>query len=391
MLRRTIDCFDLRQHIQETLICGDLASPPLANFPLTHQSLGRGKCEVAEDSDTNVDTVRDGPNTSRAFSSLKSRISMRHIRLLHALAQHTSLRKAAEAMHLTQPAVTKTLHEIEMLVGTPLFVRSSQGLLPNDFGDMAIRYANLIQTDLDKLNDELGSLRSGGMGTVTLGSMSSQMESLIAPTIVNLSRDSPSIHITVFEETSDHLIEALERGEIDVAVARVPQGWSRKNLILEETRDEFIQIACGTEHPARHRETIDLADLTNFTWIAQPRPAPLRDIHEQIFREALLSSPPRMVETSSTTLTVSLLTRSNALTLLPRSLIGHYEKMGILAALPVMVDARLGLFGLIWRRDAVMTSAVKTVINSLRTTLNKSQPAISSRLLVSSCLTVKNL
>lgn len=330
---------------------------------------------MAKHSDAHVETIRDDTETARAFSSLKSRISMRHIRLLHGVAQYGSLRKAAEALNLTQPAVTKTLHEIEKLIGTPLFLRSSQGLLPNDFGEMAIRYANLIQTDLDKLIDELGALRSGGMGTVTIGSMSSQMESLIAPTIGSLSRDYPSIHITVVEDTSDRLIEALDRGEIDLAVARVPQGWSRDNLVLEETREEFIQIACGAEHPARHWQSMDLAALSGFPWIAQLRPAPLRDIHEQIFREALLASPAKMIETSSTTLAVSLLAQTNALTLLPRSLIGHYEKMGILTALPVNVNARLGLFGLIWRKDAVVTSAVKTVAQSLRATLSAKQLA----------------
>lgn len=310
---------------------------------------------------------------SRAMSSLKSRISMRHIRLLDALAQHRSLRKAAEALHLTQPAVTKTLHEIERLVGSELFARSSRGLVPNDFGEMAIRYASLIQTDLEKLNVELAVLRSGGQGRITIGSMSSQMESIIAPSIIQLTRNNPSIHISVMEETSDHLMEALERGEIDLAVARIPQGWSCENLILEEARDEFIQIAARADHPAIHCANIELKALTDYTWIAQPHPAPLRDIHEQIFREALLPSPARIIETSSTTLTVSLLAQTDALTLLPRSLIDYYEKMGLLSALPVAVKARLGLFGLIWRRDAVMTAAMKTVVQALRVTLNDKQ------------------
>ncbi|WP_312407307.1 hypothetical protein [Rhizobium sp.] len=70
-----------------------------------------------------------------------------------------------------------------------------------------------------------------------------------------------------------------------------------------------------------------------------------------------------MMETSSTRLTHSPLARTDKITLLPRSFIGLYEKMEILAALPVTVIARRDLFGLIWRGDSVITSAVKAVFS----------------------------
>jgi hypothetical protein len=97
-----------------------------------------------------------------------------------------------------------------------------------------------------------------------------------------------------------------------------------------------------------------------------------------------------MMETSSTRLTLSPLARTDTITLLPRSFIGLYEKMEILAALPVTVIARRDLFGLIWRGDSVITSAVKAVFQSLRTMLSKSQSTTSPQPLACGDLTLEH-
>jgi DNA-binding transcriptional LysR family regulator len=71
---------------------------------------------------------------------------MRQIRLLTVLGECGSLRKAAEIMSQTQPALTKSLHEIEELIGEPLFSRTPKGLQPNTLGEALTRYARLVSS-----------------------------------------------------------------------------------------------------------------------------------------------------------------------------------------------------------------------------------------------------
>jgi DNA-binding transcriptional LysR family regulator len=268
-------------------------------------------------------------------------------------------------MALTQPAVTKTLHEIESLLGAVLFDRTSQGLVPTPLGETAIRYAQLVFTDLELLHDELTVLKSGAVGRVRLGSMPALTTDIVADALVRLKRDRPKIDVEVREGTSNHLVQAMENDQLDLVVGRIPQGWKEDDLVFEKLGEETIGIAVRVGHPEMNRPGLRLSDLLGYTWIAQPHPAPLRDIHDQLFRDAQLPLPVGMMETSSILLTVALLDRSDMITLLTNSLTDYYGRLGLMATLSLPVPARLPPFGVIRRRNRVPTPAMEMVVAAL--------------------------
>ncbi|WP_228259456.1 LysR family transcriptional regulator [Siculibacillus lacustris] len=291
---------------------------------------------------------------------------MRYLKLLFVLSEQKSLRKASEVLSLTQPAATKTLHELEDLIGERLFVRTAQGLIPTALGEAAIRYARLVFKDLDALGEELGALRAGGIGNVRIGSMASQTGLLLPRAIAALKRDFPRINISVVEETSDHLLRALEDDDLDLVVARIPQGWPSDNLDFDTFGEEIITVVARRGHPADGERRLALADLADQTWIAQLHPAPLREIWDQIFREERLALPRSVVETSSTILTVSLIEQSDMVALLPLSVARNFGRLGLVTTLPLTISAKLRPFGLIRRRNRIPTPAMETVARILR-------------------------
>ena len=113
----------------------------------------------------------DLPATLSSAATLRKRLHMRHLRLALALAEHRSLRRAAAQMALSQPAVTKALHELESVVGTLLFTRHARGIEPTVFGEALIRYARVVLADLDALHDEFAAIAAGEVGKVRLGSI----------------------------------------------------------------------------------------------------------------------------------------------------------------------------------------------------------------------------
>jgi DNA-binding transcriptional LysR family regulator len=300
-----------------------------------------------------------------AYAFLKQRISMRHLRLLAALASNRSLRGAAMDMALTQPAVTKILHEIETLLGSALFDRTTQGLVPTALGEAAIRYAQLVFTDIELLQDELQVLKSGAVGRVRIGSMPALTTDIVAEVIVWMKRERPQVCLEVREGTSNHLLEALKNDQLDLVFGRIPQTWSSDDLVFDVLGEETIEVVCRVGHPALEIEGLTLADLVDHPWIAQPHPAPLREIHDQLFRDSRLPSPINTIETSSILLTVALLDRSDMITVLTNSLTGFYGKLGLMARLPLPVAARLPPFGVIRRRNRVPTPAMRVVTETV--------------------------
>ena len=99
-----------------------------------------------------------------SLAHIKSRLHMRHLRLLSALSEEGSVRRTAEKLAITQPAATKILQEIEELLGQKMFVRTTNGLQPNGLGEAAIRYARLVFADLDSFHEEILAIESGHRG-----------------------------------------------------------------------------------------------------------------------------------------------------------------------------------------------------------------------------------
>ena len=114
-----------------------------------------------------------------SFSSIVSRLRLKQLRLLIALDEHGSVRKASEIMALSQPGATKALQEIETIFGSSLFERTSKGLEANDLGRCVIRYARLIHTDLEHLREEMVGILKGHGGRLTVGTIMGAVPALV--------------------------------------------------------------------------------------------------------------------------------------------------------------------------------------------------------------------
>lgn len=294
-----------------------------------------------------------------SLNLIANRLRMRHLRLLMVIDEHGSLRKAAEVMSLTQPALTKCLHEIEELVGEPLFARTPKGIKPNTFGDALIRYARLVHTDLGGLHKELTALKSGSLGNVHIGGIQALSNSLLPSTVAFLKKEHPLLGITVEIETSDQLIKSLEQDEIDIVIARIPEGYPSENLDFVPFGAEVIVPVARSDHPEMHNSEITLETLKKYCWVIQSQPAPLRMIFHQLFLDARTSIPTSTIETSSTLLSLALLKESDMVSLQPVSLINYYESMGIIGRLPISLSIHMNSYGLITRRNRIPTAAMQ--------------------------------
>jgi DNA-binding transcriptional LysR family regulator len=118
-----------------------------------------------------TNSTRMAPAVLPSVGSIVSRLRFRRVALLTALDEQGSLHKAAEVMHMTQPAATKALHEMEDALGVTLFDRSPRGIEATELGRCVIRYARLIQSDVANLREELQNMISGRGGRLSIGTI----------------------------------------------------------------------------------------------------------------------------------------------------------------------------------------------------------------------------
>ena len=301
-----------------------------------------------------------------SLAHIKSRLHMRHLRLLATLFEEGSLRKTAEKLAITQPAATKTLQEIEALLGQKMFARSAHGLQANPLGEAATRYARLVFADLDSFHEEAEAIVSGHVGSVRIGAISALVGWRLPQAIAQLKADYPMLDVSVVIATSDMLVQALKRNQLDLLLARIPQGEAHENLQFEAFGEETILVAARAGHPEICASHTSLAALASYPWVVHPQATPLREIFQQIFREAQLELPCKRIETDSIMLTAALLQHSDAISLMSLSLVEYYQRHGILDSLPIHLSSRLASYGLIYRKNRAMTPSMEIASQALR-------------------------
>lgn len=247
------------------------------------------------------------------METLHSRLQLRHVRLIHAIAETGQLSIAAERLSITQPAASRTLAEIERVLGAALFDRQPKGMVPTDLGRVLIRHAAAIIGEFDSTLHDLDAFRSGRAGAVWIGAVTGPAVSLVVPAIQRLKRDSPMAEIQVDVAPSVDLLAGLVRGDYDFVLARRPPDVDARQLSITPGKVEEIRILARADHPLLHRTGLRLVDLAELEWVIQSAGMPIREAVEQAFTNRTIAVPENTVNTASLLLTLSYLHTSDAI------------------------------------------------------------------------------
>ncbi|MBB2895031.1 LysR family transcriptional regulator [Pseudomonas sp. AS2.8] len=301
-----------------------------------------------------------------SLGSIASRLRLRQLRLLIALDEEGSLHKAAERIAISQPGATKALHEIESTLGATLFLRTHQGLQPNDLGRCVIRYARLIESDLAHLREEMLGILQGEGGRLAVGVIMGAVPRLIAA-VSRLGAAQPQLGIEIIEDTSVRLLDLLDAGRIEVAICRSSVSRRPDAYDCLEVREERLEIVCHPRHPLAESETLGLAELVDSRWIVYPANLPMRLTLEREFRAAELEFPRYPVETSSTFTLLGLLQEdANQVAMLPSDIAQFGERHGLLRRLPVVQRTRNEPYSILVRQGAGLSAAAQLLLEQWR-------------------------
>lgn len=308
-----------------------------------------------------IDQSTNGARQARAGSSSKkavsvsdrfdmatlSRLRLKQLALVVSLSETRNLHASARALNLSQPGATKLLQEVERILGVELFRRGSKGMEPSAFGTEAARHARTVLTEIDRLTNQMSAMARGELGSVRMGAVMEAVPGVLTEVFNNLlqSGKGPLINLTI--STSDHLVEALTEGELDLALGRPVEHIDMGNIRFEPLWAEELSIVAAATHPLVEAASLSLEHLLDYDWILQPRPSPMRTSIELTFARAGLALPNNRLETSSMLMTVNLVNRSDRLAVLPRSVARFYINAGLVTGLGVQLDGYMGRYGLL--------------------------------------------
>ena len=239
-------------------------------------------------------------------------LTLRHHRLIAAIARHGQISTAAHHLAMTQPAASRSLAEVERILDVPIFERHPKGMTPTPVGQVVVRHANILLGGLDLATEELAAFRDGHSGTVRVGAVTGAAVGFLVPAIRELKRLSTRADIRVQVAPSVDLMDALLLGELDFVLCRVPPEVDASQLRVLRGRVEHLSLLVRAGHPHCGTANLGLDALQYHTWIVQQRGMPLREAIEQRHLLAGLRTPHDLIESSSLLLTIAYLMSSDA-------------------------------------------------------------------------------
>jgi len=210
--------------------------------------------------------------------NLLRRLRIRHLELLCHLREVSTVHAAAERMHLSQPAATRMIKEIEEIFGGPLFDRMARGIAANHIGAELIRRSDVLLAGLLAAQEETAAMRAGASGLVRIGTFSGS--SMLPTGIVELCRRMPGLKVQIRETQIDVLISELLRGELDCIVgALAPDEFNNERLDrlrVDLLASDRLSVVASRTNPLARRRKVTWAHLAEQSWILPPRGSLLR-------------------------------------------------------------------------------------------------------------------
>ncbi len=304
-------------------------------------------------------------------NALSHKLKLHQLQIFERVLARRSLSRAASELHLTQPTVTKAIHDLEAFFGSTLFERSNRGVTPTELALVLGRRVHAMLAEVRYMADDIDAVLGGASGHVVVGTLIAASAKLLPEAIARLMTDHPGIQVTVREGPSAQLLPALATGDVDIVVGRLPGAdmASISGVAVDHHKlyRESLCLVVGAQHPLATAPDISLADLIDHIWILPAPTSPLRASVERTFFDAGLRLPTRHVESLSLLTNIGILMHSNALALIPYDAAAQFLSMGLLARLPTEVFGDFGDVGYSIRADRPMTPACQRLVEYLRT------------------------
>lgn len=302
-------------------------------------------------------------SASVLLNRLQARARVRHLQVLVKLGELRNIRRSAEDLGLSQPAVTQLLADLERLVELPLFERHSRGVRITAAGSELLPLARRMLDTLAEGSEALTALKHQGEGVVRVAAITGAVSGLLVRAIPAFARAQPSIQVHVRECDVDQWALFLARGEVDVAACRetaaAPAGYQFRPLM-----DDHFVVACGTGHPLAGRRGVRWATLARETWLPAPVGSTARRVFDRMMAELGVEPRLRQVITRVSALTWALLQGERLVTVVPYGVVRQLVEAGQLAVIEPQPALPFTPIGLMVPQQGV-TAATSTFVEFL--------------------------
>lgn len=288
------------------------------------------------------------------------RIKFRHLDAFSAIVRAKSLKKAAEALHLTQPAISKALRELEDIIGVTLLERSRSGVRLTPEGEVFLQFAEQSTAALQHGLRSIRATAAGAApGSLKLGALPSVMPHLVPRAVRAFRRAAPDTIVQILEAPHMDLTNRLRSGDLDLVVGRLGRPKSMEGLTFSQLYNEEVVVVTSPASP--HIGVTRLADLADCLIIYPPQHAAIRPL---VARHMITEGQPlfaNRIESSSAVFGRAMVRMTpEAVWFISAGVVADDLADGTLVKLAIPMERTDGAIGIISRMHEIPSNAART-------------------------------
>lgn len=311
-----------------------------------------------------TDTIVD---ISKSLMSLQS---FRHLEIIRALADHRHFGRAAKALGVSQPSLTRSLKQLEETLGVRLFERHD-GVTPTLFGRLVIERGESLLSGHSELLREITLMKGLDTGELTVAAGPFPAEISVQKAVGRLADLHPGLLLQLTTTDWTRVVDDLLQGRADLGIADISEAAEHPELQTEVIRSSPLNFYCRRGHPLAGRPEISLEELMDYPWVGPTAPARIRlsmapkekpfgsfgDAHNRL-------RPRIVVDTLAAARDVVIASDALAVTL--PTLIADELARGVCALLPPALPWLRLNYGFVWKRGRTLSPAAKKLMNIVR-------------------------
>jgi len=268
------------------------------------------------------------------YARLMSAARFRHLQAFVAVAELGSANRAADAIGMTQPAVTNLIADLEQLLQCALFQRHARGMRMTAVGQELLPFMRRALAALEEGTEFVAFRRRESLSIVRVGAIQAAISAFLVRALPAFSRIKPDVMVELQEANAAQSSTLISHREIDLMLCRepaiVPEGWEFSELIPDR-----MVVVCGPAHPLAGSGPLQFADLATKAWLLVHPSTEARRIFDELMAAQGVEPEYRKLKTRSLDMTLAQLQSEPLLMFTPYSIARQMIELGQLAKLDV--------------------------------------------------------
>jgi DNA-binding transcriptional LysR family regulator len=280
--------------------------------------------------------------------------------------------RAAEALNVTQSALSKSIKRLEAFLGSPLFERTAQGVRLTVFGKGLIHYAKVIISERNRAIAMIAAIRGHATGNLKVGVSKHLTDFLLPDAVMRLLEKHPGFWVEVVEGYLDELSEQLLSGSLDLVFAGYRDQTHAPALVYEKLLDSDSVIVARPGHPLAGKKAVSRAELMKTRWILPVDNDSIFQFYNSMQLEGSPYDPRALpIFTTSEKFGLAMVKRGNFIIVSPRHAVSGDLASGALVEVKGPMRKRMPNVGIITRRHGYRSPALVSLVREIRKRANE--------------------